>query len=240
MYFADIHCHILSGVDDGAQTDVEMYEMLDSAYNAGVRYLCATPHCHPEMFPFDVLAEKEAFKKLSNYAKGKYPDMKLFHANEIFVYADVPSVVLERGMGIFPDEETVLIEFHINRTAPQIESTVKHLVQLGYTPVLAHVERYAALTPKLIANLKELGAVISVNAESVVGKTGRHPQKRVAKLISKGLVDIIVSDSHVKESFSSLKEAYELLARKYDKEWLEELFYFNSKAHVLPVYNEKI
>ncbi len=233
MYFADIHCHILCGVDDGAETEAEMYEMLDTAYDNGVRYLCATPHCNPEMFSYDPEAEMLAFSKLTEYAKNKYPDMQLFHANEVFVYSDIPSIVVEKGNGIFPDGDTVLIEFYPTRIASQIETTVKLLVQLGYTPLLAHVERYNTLDHKKVANLRALGAIISVNAESVIGSMGRHPQKRIAKLLSKGLVDIIASDSHVKESFASLKTAYELLSKKYDKEWLDELFYFNPKAHIL-------
>ncbi len=235
MYFADIHCHILYGVDDGAETETEMYEMLDFAYSSGVRLLCATPHCNPEFFSFDPKAEEKAFDKLADYAREKYPDMALFHANEVFVYSDMPSVVTEEGKGIFPDGDTVLIEFYPDRSAKEIETTVKHLTQIGYTPLLAHVERYPSLKPSVIANLKHIGAVISVNAESVVGATGRHPQKRVAKLISGGLVDIITSDSHIKESFSALNDAYELLSKKYDNKYLEELFYFNPKAHILPV-----
>ena len=45
--FVDTHCHILSGVDDGAQTVEEMQQMLRMAYEDGIRYIIATPHHHP-------------------------------------------------------------------------------------------------------------------------------------------------------------------------------------------------
>ena len=32
MNFSDLHIHILSGVDDGPKTEVDMYAMADAAY----------------------------------------------------------------------------------------------------------------------------------------------------------------------------------------------------------------
>ena len=32
MTFADIHNHILFGVDDGAKNDAEMYQLIDASY----------------------------------------------------------------------------------------------------------------------------------------------------------------------------------------------------------------
>ena len=45
--FVDTHCHIIFGVDDGAQTPEEMQKMLRMAYEDGIRYIIATPHHHP-------------------------------------------------------------------------------------------------------------------------------------------------------------------------------------------------
>ncbi len=230
MYFADVHCHILFGVDDGAASETEMYSMLDRAYESGVRLLCATPHCNPGMFKYSPEAELYAFERLTAYAKEKYPDMQLFRANEVFVYSDVPSSVAENGTGIYPDQNTVLVEFYPDRTARQIETTVKLLMQLGYTALIAHVERYTDLKKGNISELRELGAVISVNADSIVGVSGKRTQKTVMKLIALGLVDVITSDSHSKESFSSLAAAYDLLSKKFDSSWLYELFYENPKS----------
>ena len=45
--FADIPFHGLWGVDDGPETEAEMYQLLDAAYAEGTRWLCVTPHFHP-------------------------------------------------------------------------------------------------------------------------------------------------------------------------------------------------
>ena len=44
MEFYDIHSHILAKVDDGAETFEMSCQMLDMAYEEGIRHLCVTPH----------------------------------------------------------------------------------------------------------------------------------------------------------------------------------------------------
>ena len=45
--FVDAHCHVLPEVDDGAQSMNETRQMLQMAYDEGIRYIIATPHHHP-------------------------------------------------------------------------------------------------------------------------------------------------------------------------------------------------
>ena len=42
--YVDMHAHILPGVDDGARTLQESIEMMNVAYEQGVRTIYATPH----------------------------------------------------------------------------------------------------------------------------------------------------------------------------------------------------
>ena len=44
MEYFDIHCHILPGVDDGAQTMEEALSMIDLSYKEGTRSILLTPH----------------------------------------------------------------------------------------------------------------------------------------------------------------------------------------------------
>ena len=50
MELTDIHCHILPGVDDGADTMEEARKMLRLEYEDGVRTIIATPHYREGMF----------------------------------------------------------------------------------------------------------------------------------------------------------------------------------------------
>ena len=42
--FADMHCHILPGIDDGAENRHEAMKMLEIAFRAGVTHMIVTPH----------------------------------------------------------------------------------------------------------------------------------------------------------------------------------------------------
>ena len=46
----DIHCHLIPGVDDGAQDVEETCRLLRMEYEQGVRNIIATPHYRDQMF----------------------------------------------------------------------------------------------------------------------------------------------------------------------------------------------
>lgn len=46
--YIDMHCHILPEVDDGAESIEETVQMLQIAYQEGIRCIIATPHHHPK------------------------------------------------------------------------------------------------------------------------------------------------------------------------------------------------
>ena len=52
--FFDLHQHVLYGLDDGAQTKLEMQQMLVEAHKDGVRFLVATPHITPGLTPISM------------------------------------------------------------------------------------------------------------------------------------------------------------------------------------------
>ena len=83
MGLADIHIHLLFGVDDGAKDEDEMHAILDAAYQAGTRVLCCTPHFHPGYFGDNYDKVTAAFKRLSSYVQKTYPDMALYLGNDL-------------------------------------------------------------------------------------------------------------------------------------------------------------
>ena len=65
----DIHCHILPGIDDGAQTVREAREMLKMQYRDGVRKIILTPHYRPGMFEPSVSQIYRTYYRLQEEAK---------------------------------------------------------------------------------------------------------------------------------------------------------------------------
>jgi len=57
----DIHCHILSGLDDGAESFEESVQMAEMAIADGITHVIATPHANAE-YPFrpELIRERHA------------------------------------------------------------------------------------------------------------------------------------------------------------------------------------
>lgn len=81
--FADIHTHLLFGVDDGAKDEDEMLAILDAAYQSGTRLLCCTPHFHPGYWGHNRERSAAAYDRLTAAARNRYPDLRLHLGNEL-------------------------------------------------------------------------------------------------------------------------------------------------------------
>ncbi len=228
MFLADVHSHILYGVDDGAKNKSVMLKMLDNAYANGVRVICVTPHYNPELFEYNPKGEEKAFNELVEYSKEKYPDLRLYKWNEIYVFSGVPSFLIENKRKFVAGNNKVLLEFSVNVTFHDMAETVLGMTSLGYKSVLAHVERYKNITKKKLLQLKQMGAIITVNAESVIGINGWSTSRFVKSLIKRGLASIVSSDAHVSAAYDSFSEAYRMVLKKYGEAVAEPLFWSNA------------
>ncbi len=228
MFLADVHSHILYGVDDGAKSKSVMLKMLDNAYANGVRVICVTPHYNPELFEYNPKGEEEAYNTLLEYSKERYPDLKLYRWNEIYVFSGVPSFLTENKREFIAGGNNVLVEFSVNVTLRDITETVLGMTSLGYKAVLAHVERYKNLTKKNILQLKQMGAIITVNAESIIGLNGWAAARYVKGLIKRGLASIVSSDAHVPEAYDNYSKAHKIILKRYGEAVAESLFWSNA------------
>lgn len=87
--YIDMHIHILPEVDDGANDENEMKEMLKIAYKEGIRCIIATPHHHPRRGkePPEVLRKKAA--ALLKAAHDIDEHFRIYLGTEIFFGQDV-------------------------------------------------------------------------------------------------------------------------------------------------------
>jgi len=110
------------------------------------------------------------------------------------------------------------VEFPIFLAADAVAAGLEQVVDAGYRPVVAHVDRYPVLAehPARIEELRRLGCTIQMNAAAV-----GDPRHR--RLLERGVVDVVASDGHgpVRRS-PSLADAASELERRFDAERVEE------------------
>jgi protein-tyrosine phosphatase len=231
----DLHNHALFGVDDGAQTMAICEQMLSSAYAAGVRTVCFTPHYNPSLFSYSFDDLRARFEKVSAFAARRMPGMRLYLGNEVFGYP-VCIAALEAGKCLpLGGGHHVLIEFSPSVSYREMRNSFLSCFAAGYTPVLAHVERYRCLyeEPARVFELADMQIGIQVNAESVFFGFPLKIWSFVQRLLQWGLVTVIASDAHDLDKRPNLMlSAYRKIEKKYGPAVAKKLFYSNPKRYL--------
>ncbi len=191
----DIHTHVLPGIDDGADGVQTSAAMLERAKSEGVRCLVFTPHYYGRLSPEQFLEKrKQAFEEI----REKIPDgLETRLGAEIhFTGVNVPDFDDLCSLGI-EGTSYVLLEFPFTSqwTSALLDTLADFISDTGYTPIIAHVERYAEVlqNPSIVSELVEMGCLIQVNAESFCGK---YSKKFTFALLKHGLVHCIGTDAH--------------------------------------------
>lgn len=227
MEFADIHAHVLYEIDDGAEDIDEMYSLIDAEYAEGVRWLCCTPHFHPGYYGNNSLRRDILFEELRKGIEIKYPDLKLYLGNELHFYDGCMEEVKKRECLTINNTRYLLVDFDFDVALHTMEVALKTILQRGYVPVLAHVERYNCFRGKWkqIKRLRESGVFIQVNASSIAK---RKYYLRIRYMMINRIVDIVASDAHnLKHRPPVLKEAYIFVSKKYGVDYALEVFKTN-------------
>ena len=244
MNFADIHCHILPYVDDGALVFEVTKELLEDMFRQGVRYICCTPHLRKGMFetPDDEVIRQ--FERVRQYAAERYgAQLQLFlsreyHFDQLFREKLTKGEILPLGGNGYYSFSSIalgaprriLLEFSRRHTPEDLEEAVRLTTTHGYSPVIAHVERYskAVCDPKEIRKLADLGARIQLNASAVIGRGGFSENAVCKKLLKEGLAHVVASDAHDPEDRpSEMEKAAQHLTKKYGTSQAEALLYKN-------------
>lgn len=226
----DIHCHIVPEVDDGAWDMETAVRMARLARDSGVRKIVATPHFKgvPEELEAIPLVMHQ-FRLLQSALKRDVPQVELVQGMEVLC---VPQTVELARRGLLPTigkSRYVLTEFYFDASGGFMDETLHALRSLGYSPIVAHPERYGAVQrePGLARSWFERGIVLQVNKGSVLGAFGRRAEETAVRLLYRGNVHVIASDAHSPErrtpDMSAVQEwAREHLGREYAKILLED------------------
>ena len=231
----DIHSHIVFDVDDGPKNKAESKALLEEAYAQGVRTIVSTSHRRKGMFetPEDKIAAN--FSEVKQLAQEIAPDLNIVYGAEIYFTSDVLEKLEQNIIPKLNGSRYALIEFSMNTPYRDIHSALTKVLMLGITPVVAHIERYHTLEndEKKVRELINMGCYMQINSSSVLkprlfGDTYKFMKKRARYFLDKDLVHVVASDMHNLDNRPPyMREAYELIAKKYGAEKARELFEIN-------------
>ncbi len=223
----DIHAHILPHMDDGSSSWEESIKMAIYAAKDGITDMVCTPHY--VSFKYDNTPDKikkavGIFRKLLK--KKKIP-LRVYPGSEVHINPSLATSIDPEAIQTINDSSYILLELPLHFVPPNLNDILWNLKSLGYTPIIAHPERYIAVLkhPDLVEDWVTMGALIQVTAASIIGAFGKKVRDISRMLLDHNLVHVIATDTHGMGNRSpKLSHVYTLIAKEYGTSFAEGLF----------------
>lgn len=226
----DIHCHLVPGVDDGARDVAYARRMLVMAYKNGTRAMIVTPHYHGGRYKNTREKTLEQFHKLVDVAKEATPNMRLYLGNELYCEHDIVDRLDEKKAFTLAGTDYVLVEFSVGVNFWQMKQSLQSILQGGYKPIVAHIERYSCMYEdhKRVDELVDMGIYLQANGISITGEGGWRVKRFLDGLLKRNMIHVVASDAHSLDRRNpALKKTYLHLTKKYGKDVANDLLILN-------------
>lgn len=220
----DVHSHYLPCVDDGSPSFEISLEMLKHAEKIGVTGVIITPHYRGRY----CAGKKEllsAFKEFSERCESEGLSIPLYLGQEVYYEKGVFDEVKNADYLSMCGGKYLLTELPFDVEVSVYDIALK-IINQGYIPVFAHVERYSYLNASYIEEVKELGAMIQINADSVAGAAKKTFGKAALTYLKAGLADLVASDVHFNRE-NKLDKAYAFIKKKFGEDTARRIFMEN-------------
>ncbi|MDR0920963.1 MAG: tyrosine protein phosphatase [Lactobacillales bacterium] len=217
----DLHCHILPGVDDGAQTLDDSLKMAKKAAKDGITHILCTPH-HNMKYSNPKEKVLVAVSDLQKELDEENIPITLFEGQEVRIHHQLMDEI-DSDVILFADvnDRYLMLEFPTAHIPEYTDKMLSDMLERGIVPVIVHPERYTEIqeNPNLLVNYLNMGCLAQVTAPSVVGKYGSKVKKLSHLLIKNNLVQMVASDAHrLGDRNFYLKEAFKVIEKKYGDE----------------------
>ena len=107
--------------------------------------------------------------------------------------------MLQQGkVWTYPNSAYFLVEFDPDEDRDYFDWLLDRCAAAGFTPVIAHPERYHAVRhhPEMAQQWQKKGYGVQVNRDSLLGLFGEHAFYCADLLLRKGWANCIASDAH--------------------------------------------
>ena len=193
----DMHSHLIPGIDDGADTVEASIDLIIELHAMGYTKLITTPHIMSDFYRNSPETINPGLEKMRAELKERNIPVELEAAAEYYMDYDFEAKVDGKNLMTF-GKNHVLFEVSFINVPEQIDHVVFKMRTSGYTPVLAHVERYPYWynQPEQYEKLVDMGVLLQLNIGSLGGQYGPQAMKISRQLIDNNMIDLLGTDCH--------------------------------------------
>jgi len=205
---ADMHSHLIPGIDDGAQRMEDSLALIRRMQDLGYQKLIATPHVMADYYRNSPEIINSGLSKLKAALVENNIDIELQAAAEYYLDEAFESK-LDKGEILTINGDFLLFELSFVNYPQAFFEIIEKIKAKGCTPVLAHPERYPYLAGSVenYEQIKDTGCLLQLNIISLTGYYGRPTQKAAEELVDRNLIDFAGSDLHHLKHAEVLKQA---------------------------------
>ena len=120
-------------------------------------------------------------------------------------------------LGEWNQKKLLLVEGAGIVLLPGFYDMLEECFEAGYTPVIAHPERYPYLEKNDCIKLKERGCLFQLNIPSLHGYYGKHVRQAAFTLLDRGMYDFAGFDIHRYEGYAAVIRQLCLTRKRLDK-----------------------
>lgn len=193
----DLHSHLVPGIDDGAADMEQSIALIKGLHALGYRKVITTPHVMGDYYKNTTQIITQGVEKVREELDKIGLDMEIQASAEYYLDENFQQLIADKDLLPFGDNY-ILFELPFVSEPPNIGQVVFDLQLAGYTPVLAHVERYP-FWYKDTAKYHELlgkGVLFQLNINSLSGHYSPMTQKVAEQMIEQDMFHFIGSDTH--------------------------------------------
>ena len=194
----DLHSHLLPNIDDGVASLDETLICLKQLTDWGIRKVITTPHVSRDWYPNSSALIQEKLLSVRDLIAEQQLPLTIDAAAE-YLLDDFFMDSLKQGDLIsFGERRYLLFETGWSSAPLGLGDMIFRIQTHGYTPVLAHPERYPYYhnDKQSLEHLREVGCLFQLNWMSLSGRYGSHVEKQARFLLQQHWVDFIGSDMH--------------------------------------------
>lgn len=204
---ADIHSHLLPGIDDGSPDMETSVQLIRGMKGLGYKKLITTPHIMWDVYKNTRHIILGKLQEVKDRLVNEQVDIEIQAAAEYFIDDHLGESVERKEPLLSFGNNLVLVEFSMVSQPFEWKKTLFEMQIQGYQPVIAHPERYAYLdrNKNFYDELKSAGYLFQLNILSLSGQYGNSVTELARYLTKKGYYDLIGTDLHHVRHLEALK-----------------------------------